>query len=82
MANLTNKDGSPKRWLSPPPTDCDLCQQAIETAFIDGKTKMGPWGCMCPSCHTLHGYGLGVGRGQRYEKQTHEGKVIWAKTGG
>jgi len=38
--------------------------------FIDGKTKMGPWGIMSPFSWKLYGVGeLGLGRGQRYVRQ-------------
>jgi hypothetical protein len=34
---------------------------------------------MDPTCHRLHGVGLGVGMGQRYVRQA-DGR--WLKTGG
>ena len=68
-------------WLSPPPEKCDTCDTPITDTFIDGKTTLGPWGCLCPTCFTFGpGIGkLGTGLGQKYEKQA-DGK--WLKTGG
>lgn len=68
-------------WLSPPPETCDTCLTLIDDEFIDGKTGMGPWACMCPTCFTLGpGLGrLGTGLGQKYKKQA-DGK--WLKVGG
>jgi len=51
------------------PEACDICQASIETEFIDGSTRMGPWANMCPSCYQQFGVGLGTGRGQHYAKQ-------------
>ena len=36
-------------------------------ATVDGKTRMGPWACMCEACFALYGVGLGTGKGQRLE---------------
>jgi hypothetical protein len=53
----------------PHPQRCELCQQDIvEKPFVDGKTTFGPWVNMCLACHRDQGYGLGTGRGQRYDK--------------
>lgn len=43
--------------------DCQLCDN--EKARYDGKTVMGPWAYMCPTCFRMFGVGLGLGRGQR-----------------
>lgn len=66
------------RWLSEPPKNCDLCEDGIKTVFIDGRTNLGPWGFMCPSCHLLQGCGLGTGKGQKYELING----VWIKTEG
>ncbi len=57
-----------KRWLSGRPSFCDLCRTPIKKGgtFIDGKTDMGPWGILCVKCHRTRGFGLGIGRGQKY----------------
>ena len=47
---------------------CDLHKALHGTeveAVHDGKTKSGPWGFMFEPCLTIHGVGLGEGRGQR-----------------
>lgn len=70
------------RWLSAPPVGCDLCSLRIDKKFIDGKTKFGPWACMCPHCHRDHGGELGLGKGQEYTKTFEQGVVVWKRTGG
>jgi hypothetical protein len=69
----------PRYWASTAPAICDICERPITDKFVDGATLVGPWGHMCPSCHARMGCGIGVGRGQQYEKQP-DGK--WLKTGG
>lgn len=61
---------TPTPFIGPPPENCDLCGRFIALEFIDGATKLGPWGYLCPGCHTRHGYGLGTGKGQRYTRLT------------
>lgn len=61
-----------KKWQSKEPFKCDICSQKPKGHFIDGKTKFGPWGIMCPNCHSLFGCGLGLGRGQKYDMETLE----------
>lgn len=70
-----------KFWMSPVPDKCDTCNNPITERFFDAKTRMGPWGCLCPTCQVL-GPGmnqLGLGKGQEYTKQPN-GR--WLKTGG
>ena len=73
------KDKGPKYWLGEAPTICDIGGETIQNDFIDGKAKFGPWGFMCPTCHSRNGYGLGTGKGQHYQKQP-DGR--WLKVGG
>lgn len=68
-----------KYWMGTPPGVCDLDEKPLVEEFVDGKTRMGPWGNMCPDCHRMYGFGIGVGRGQRYRKQP-DGR--WLKTEG
>ena len=56
-----------KKWRGSPPVSCDLCGSAFKGEFIDGKTRMGPWGLLCVPCHIRNGVGLGTGRGQKYD---------------
>jgi len=59
--------GELKKWESPPPTVCDLCSKPITDFFVDGAVGFGgPWACMCPECHEVHGVGFGIGYGQMY----------------
>lgn len=56
--------------LITPPTECQLCNKPITDAVVDGQVKeVSSWAYMCSECHEKHGVGLGMGKGQRYEKQ-------------
>jgi hypothetical protein len=69
-----------KYWYGDVPTRCDiLVSRKINDRFVDGKTIYGPWACMHPDSHKIYGVGLGMGRGQLYEKQS-DGK--WLKIDG
>ena len=63
---FTNVMNEQKFWDGPPPRRCDLCGEPIVAAFVDGKTRMGPWATMCLDCHDLNGVGFGPGLGQIY----------------
>lgn len=67
------------RWNGSVPERCEVGGEPIVGAFVDGATRMGPWAVMCPDCHEAYGRGLGVGRGQRYERQPNG---AWLKTEG
>jgi len=56
------------RWTGSPPDYCDLCERHIINAFVDAKTKAGPWGVLCLECHAEEGVGFGIGRGALYRK--------------
>jgi hypothetical protein len=57
-----------KKWCGNPPSTCDLCSRSIKNAFVDGVVGgVGSWACMCLTCHSLSGVGLGTGKGQQYE---------------
>ena len=60
------------KWLSKPPTKCDICGSPFVGVFIDGATRQGPWGLLCLDCHERHGHGLGTGRGQMYNLKSLE----------
>ena len=53
-------------WRGSPITICQMCEQQIGKRFIDGQTKGGSWGILCPACHATNGVGLGTGKGQEY----------------
>lgn len=58
------------KWAGTPPTACDLCKRPIQRTFVDGRTSSGRWGIMCPACRVSEGLlVLGIGRGQKYERQ-------------
>lgn len=63
-----------KKWLSAY-DECDICHAPIKGKvkwFVDGKTKMGPWGLMDPTCFKKFGVGLGCGMGQKYDGTSAE----------
>jgi len=53
-----------------PPVACQIGQEPIKDVFIDGATRNGQWAYMCLECHKIHGVGLGIGRGQKYVRQS------------
>ncbi len=56
-----------KRWIGPKPKECDVCQESLIAGWFDCKTKMGPWGNLCPACFERFGVGVGDGLGQAYD---------------
>ena len=61
------------------PEACDLCQSPFAGDMVDGRTRAGPWACMCLPCHAAHGVGLGTGYGQRYRTAAsgkHSGRFV------
>lgn len=56
---------------------CDVCGCSTKGKFaVDGKLKLrGPWAWMCLTCYADHGSGLGVGKGQMFDK---DGKKVRA----
>ena len=68
------------KWYGEVPTQCEVCGGEIKDDFIDGRTKVGSWANMCPSCHKGFGVGLGVGRGQKYNvRKIKGGGTEWIK---
>jgi len=53
------------------PNKCQICQDTMSDAqeFYDFRAFTGNWYDGCVSCWCAHGVGLGVGKGQRYERQ-------------
>lgn len=76
---MTGKKKPEKYWVGQPDPNCDICDRPIDKAFVDGRTRFGPWGNMCMACFRADGAGLGLGLGQKYEQQA-DGR--WLKTGG
>jgi hypothetical protein len=70
----------PVYWRSAVPSECQVTPGLTVTdVFVDGATRSGPWALMHPDTHAVYGRGLGVGRGQKYERQS-DGK--WLKIAG
>jgi hypothetical protein len=71
-ADIPCQDCKPvKYWMGTRPTRCDICNQRLISYFIDGATR-GPWALMCGTCHKIHGRGLGLGLGQKYDLESLE----------
>ena len=52
------------------PEKCDFCDAE---AKYDGKTTYGPWAYMCEKHFRTVGVGLGLGKGQKLNKEeNHE----------
>jgi hypothetical protein len=71
---LEHKNPAPKPlkkkyWCGNAPKVCQICHEPIEHVFVDGSTKMGPWAIMCEGCHLDVGRGLGIGKGQKYQRE-------------
>ena len=67
-----------KYWMGEVPKQDDF-NNPIKDTFVDGKTKMGPWAIMGDYSFKKWGVGLGMGKGQKYQKQP-DGK--WLKIEG
>lgn len=65
----------PVVWSGSPPV-CDFCEQQPQTEFVDGKTTQGPWALMCEDCFGKYGVGLGLGRGQKYQRPTPQARFV------
>lgn len=37
-------------WSGSPPAGCDACGVELPAVFVDCKTVMGWWGCLCVRC--------------------------------
>ena len=57
----------------------DAFGSSIQNEFVDGKTTLGPWAIMAPISYQTYGMGLGIGYGQKYQKQ-EDGK--WLRVDG
>lgn len=68
-----------KYWHGTKPENCQWCGGPLNGVMVDGATRRG-WAILCESCHDAHGYGLGVGKGQKYRFMPEAGK--WLKDNG
>lgn len=64
----------PVYWMGEVPKQCQLSGRAITTTFVDGRvpplsSRVGSWACMHPVYFRQLGGKLGLGMGQRYERQ-------------
>jgi Reverse transcriptase (RNA-dependent DNA polymerase). len=65
------------RYINPP-EHCGVCLTGLSNQkyFVDGKTKVGPFACMCESCFKEHGEGVGYGMGQLYKRNSKEWVLV------
>ena len=79
-----NNAKSKKQWLGE--TTCVVCGLAEPRQLVDGRTRNGYWAIMCTECHREHGRGLGLGKGQLYERNAFEemlkGRPVYEKVEG
>lgn len=65
-----------KMWLSEVPDYCELCHGPFTgNVFFDACLRVGGrtiWGLVCAACHVRSGFGLGTGKGQKYDLKTKE----------
>ena len=47
---------------------CEVCKKTGCCFIFDCATNFGPWANLCENCFEKYGIGLGVGRGQKYQK--------------
>lgn len=63
------------------PGKCDCHNQPLGLVMYDARTKSGQWGNLCEKgFQTMTEGRLGVGWGQKYERETHTSP--WVKTEG
>ena len=70
LNHKASKPEQPRRYWNGDIRPTDDLGVPITTTFFDGATVFGPWAIMAPSTHKRIGKGEGIGRGQRYEKQS------------
>ena len=68
-----------KKWTGAAPSNCDGCNAALTNTFYDARSSdgTGRWGNFCHTCFKLYTPGkLGVGVGQKYERNSSENKYF------
>lgn len=66
-------------WRGSDPVKCEADGTMLKERFYDAADRFGRWGMLCDACFLKVGVGLGVGKGQKFERQT-DGR--WLKTEG
>ena len=65
-----------KVWMGEVPDSCELCHKKwTDNVFFDACIRIGGraiWGLVCAACHRNFGFGLGTGKGQKYDLTTKE----------
>jgi len=59
---------------------CDVCRKMNPPELYNCRTNLGVWGMLCKECFNILGVGLGIGKGQRYERQ-EDGKYLQVEGG-
>ena len=52
-------------------TSCDLCHGPFRGDVMYDANVGGPWGNICQRCFDMNGCNLGIGRGQKYQKNSN-----------
>ncbi len=69
--------------FSPTPKKCDICTHPFRKSpgvLMYDAVAYGRWGCLCHECFTKFGCTLGVGHGQKYQRQT-DGQFLLVEGG-
>lgn len=61
-----------KKWYGD--NKCNFCGKECTPYLYDGATILGPWAVMCEDCFNKYGTGIGMGRGQEYQKNEKTGE--------
>ena len=68
-----------RKWLSPKPVSCESCStkfdETLQTVFYDARVSKpewprATWAIVCEPCFGKYGFGLGIGKGQKYDWST------------
>ncbi len=61
---------------------CDICRNGPLAVYYDARTKMGCWATLCEECFSHLGVGLGIGKGQKYEKTGNGSEYVYVQVEG
>jgi hypothetical protein len=72
MKSQQAKKEERRKWLGTWPAYCDFCGADLSQlkVFYDAKSRRGLWGLFCHQCYDIGCYGLGTGKGQKYDSKT------------
>lgn len=56
-------------WRSENPKHCNACKTTINDVFFEAHSRKHSYAILCPECFETDGFGLGFGKGRKFEKQ-------------